>query len=237
MDDTPLPNGEKTAQHQAASKLLPPPANVFVAPAEQVEDDRIKRALAANPLSTVLKPTEFVMHEPVSEKARRAAAKRTGKMLDFCNPFRLGDQTRGTIPGTISINGRELQEQNNTLPITSKTQLLGEAAAASQKNRTKMKIKKKLSKSQLQGRARLSQERGEQFLMTTLSRSSGAASPSRSGANAAAAASSRRSTRADFPMEKIAQWFAEIRSVHYQPQETDTIGWMGQFLVKLTIEH
>ena len=210
MDDTPLPNGEKTAQHQAASKLLPPPANVFVAPAEQVEDDRIKRALAANPLSTVLKPTEFVMHEPVSEKARRAAAKRTGKMLDFCNPFRLGDQTRGTIPGTISINGRELQEQNNTLPITSKTQLLGEAAAASQKNRTKMKIKKKLSKSQLQGRARLSQERGEQFLMTTLSRSSGAASPSRSGANAAAAASSRRSTRADFPMEKIAQWFAEI---------------------------
>jgi hypothetical protein len=220
VDETPLPNGEKSTQQIAASKLLPPPTSVFVVPAEQVEDDRIKRALAANPLSTVLKPTEFVMHEPVSNKARRAAAKRTGKMLDFCDPFRLGDQTRGTIPGTISIAGKET-------PINPQNLKTGKSAFQKSSSTTsKKKTKKKLSKSQLQGRARLSQERGEQFLTTTLGRSSGA-SPSRAAISSSSKSpstsktsrdsksscylkSSGRSTRADFPMEKIAEWFADI---------------------------
>ena len=203
VDNKPLPNGEKTAANLTASQLLPPPVNVYVPSAERVEDDRIKRAIAANPMSNVNRPVHFGASEPVGEKARRNAAKRTGKMLDFCTPFRLGDQTRRTIPGTISIHGSEQGKTSTNANAIGQGQVQrqGKGKAGTPKNAKKAKKanqrkrkKTKLSKSQLQGRARLSTEKGERFLSSQIGTF-----------NVGTA-----SKHADFSMEKIQQWFNDI---------------------------
>ena len=196
VDPTLLPNKEKTTQSLVATQLLAPPVNVFVPSSEQVADDRIQRIIEANPLSTVLKPYVSSVADSVTEKARRGAAQRTGKMLDFCNRFRLGDQTRKSIPGSISITDTEHHGKKNKphSTKTASTKHKPPQTVASPKKSNKRKSVK-LSKSQLMGRQRLSMERGELFLSKSVGE---------------LAASPHTSKRPEFSMAKIQEWFDDI---------------------------
>ena len=197
VDNTPLPNGEQSTLSLNAAQLLPIPVNVYVPSEEKVEDDRIKRAIEANPMSNTKRPVSLGISEPISEKARRRAADRTGRMLDFCTPFRLGDQTRGTVPGTISINGEELKELKNDVQGKEK----GKRQGRGEKQIQPKKKKKKLSKSQLQGRARLRTDRGERFLASSIG----------SFDIARASKSKIKTSRSEnFSLAKIQEWFADI---------------------------
>jgi hypothetical protein len=193
VDQLSLPSGEKTSQALVASQLLPAPANVFVPSADQVEDNRIRDIINANPLSIVLKPTHYSTTGSFTDKARCSAAKRTGKMLDFCNRLRLGDQTRSNIPGSVSIAPKKTKhKRKKTNPqLQSQTQPHQHSNSSETK---KKKEKAKLSKSQIMGRQRLSMERGEAFLLKSIGR----------------ADMSNTSKLKDFPIEKIHQWYNDI---------------------------
>ena len=199
VDQTLLPSGENSSQALVASHLLPPPVNVFVPSKEKVQDDRIKHIINANPLSTALKVHDYSsVASSITDKARLGAARRTGKMLDYCNRHskkELGDQTRKDVPGAISFPnstratkrvGTKHKHTTTTKNTTTKQQQVPSTAQP--------KKKVKLSKSQRMGRQRLSTDRGEAFLTKTIGR----------------ADLINTSKPARFSMETLQQWFHEI---------------------------
>ena len=203
VDQTLLPSGENSSQALVASHLLPPPVNVFVPSKDKVQDDRIKHIINANPLSTALKVHDYSsVASSITDKARLGAARRTGKMLDYCNRHakkELGDQTRKDVPGAIAFPNstratKRVAKKHKHTTTTKNTTKNTTTTKQQVPSTAQPKTKVKLSKSQRMGRQRLSTDRGEAYLHKTIGR--------------ADLINTSKPTR--FSMETLQQWFHEI---------------------------
>lgn len=195
-----LPNGEKTVAAATREALHEGSVNVYKAPAEEIKNDLIKAAIDANPLSTVDKIGIYSAPLPIVARARRAAAARAGKMLDFCNRPRLGPNSIRTH-NALTVNSSTRIEKEGAEPSSKKSPRsyrrneqheIG-IQNISKEKAPKSKQKKKLTRSQRKGRARLSMERGERLLSSYVS-------PKKL----------PRSKSATFTPERIKEWFDDI---------------------------
>lgn len=189
-----LPNGEMTAAAVTRAALQAERVNIYQPSPMRVKDDRIKAAINANPMSAVERVGNNDTTLPIVLRARRAAAARAGKMLDFCNRPRLGPKSvRSPQPDDVSMGGGASRPGSK---IGTQAAVQGGASqeqSNSGKLKKKRKKKKKLSRSQLQGRARLSMDRGEVLLSKTTTPKLLA-----------------RSKSIEFTPERIAEWFVDI---------------------------
>lgn len=198
-----LPNGEKTVAAATSAALQGKQVNIYQPSPKRVKEDNIAATINANPMSTVERVGMDNTSLPIVLRARRAAAARAGKMLDFCNRPRLGpNAVRSPRQDDLSVGGPTSALSDKTGAPTVKEGKSGQGRNGAEKegsqsimktkNRKKKK-KNKLSRSQLQGRARLSMDRGELLLSKTTT-------PKKL----------LKSKRVEFTPERIAEWFADI---------------------------